>query len=117
MELRYCEKCGDVLPVQGIGASELGERFFCSRCAGGAPAAREDDGPDGGTEQLLAPDTLNLFSPKTVVMKRKEQQEKEAQRETALLGEGGEARDTSLPQGSPEGSAVPAPTARKPPLR
>src|SRR5262245_5874257 len=113
MELRYCEKCGDVLPVQGSAVAEMGERFFCSRCAGGASAPRGDEGPDAGTEQLLATDSLNFFSPKTVRMKRQEQQEKEAQREASLPGEGGEPKDTGLPQGSPSGSAVPAPTARK----
>jgi hypothetical protein len=108
MELRYCEKCGDIIPLQGkdAGLEPVGH-FLCPRCeAGGGPERPAAD--QKLPENLLEQSSLNLFSPNTVVIKRQEQQEKEARLKLAEE----ELWDGPL-EGHETGSANPARTARK----
>src|SRR6185295_14781914 len=101
MELRYCEKCGDIIPYSGGAAAEGSPgQFVCSRC-GGTPVERNLEA-GVSLENILEQTQMNFFSPGTVAIRRKEQMDKEAQLE-GLEG----------PPDERPGSATPARSARK----
>ena len=73
MELRYCEKCGDVTRVEG-GGPMLSAPYVCERCKKGAdgnPCSGKKDGGsvDGATPgSLLKTEALDLFSDQSMAL-------------------------------------------------
>ena len=107
MELRYCEKCGDILQVEGQGEKiDPSERFVCRKCQGRQDAPREAEKTlfDG----ILDKTALNLFSASTIALKRKELTEKDA-----AGSQVGIADTPSEDPSSSGGSSAPAPSAKK----
>ncbi len=129
MELRYCEKCGDIIQLEGkADPAHPTEHFVCPRCQGVAG----ESNPAAGTGQQSAPVSLekvldstsmNLFSSNTILIKRKEQKEKEeAFRQSRLkladeVARGGEQNSAPIPEeddsASAAGSSIPSRNARK----
>jgi hypothetical protein len=104
MELRYCEKCGDIIKLEGKDERiNPAEHFVCPRCEGGAEGAPA--GKDS-FEGILDQSTLNLFSPSTLAIKRSE-----LIKEAPHLGDA--VPNPSKPPTVRAGSSFPARTARK----
>lgn len=81
MELRYCEKCGDVIRVETDEPLNPTVRFLCGRCQGEDAAASPRAEPaktPAQAERPLDPSNLNLFSPQTIAVKKKELEELES---------------------------------------
>jgi hypothetical protein len=99
MELRYCEKCGDIIKLEGRDEGiNPSDRFICSRCQGGEATPKENEKIFDG---ILDQTGMNLYSASTIMVKRKELEV--AQQEKLQLEEDGE----------PPGSNSPARSARK----
>jgi hypothetical protein len=67
MELRYCEECGDVIQVETSEPVALSDHFVCERCKSGASEPRGEATP----KEDLQAQSLNLFSPETIAIRRK----------------------------------------------
>src|SRR5258706_7482108 len=104
MELRYCEKCGDIIKLEGKDDRiNPAEHFVCPRCEGSmeGPLAAKDS-----FEGILDQSTLNLFSPSTLAIKRSELLKVAPQAAE-------EPVDPSKPPTVPAGSSFSARTAPK----
>ncbi len=129
MELRYCERCGDIIQLEGkTDPAHPTEHFVCPRCQGVAGGAKAPAGTGKASapvslEKVLDSTSMNLFSSNTILIKRQEQKDKEdAVRQSRLkladevvagggeLSALGEGEDDS---GDPAGSAIPSRNARK----
>jgi hypothetical protein len=76
MELRYCEKCGDVLRVETAEPLNPVEHFVCDGCKTGASASRNAGGASTKEyDESLRQEELNLFSPGTIAVRKKELEE------------------------------------------
>ncbi len=90
MELRYCEKCGDVIPLTGGGKASPTDQFLCKRCSGqsSGQGGGQDRAESGSSEKafqgIIHKSSMNLFSTGTVALKRKEQQERQALEEEVM---------------------------------
>src|SRR5262245_37141981 len=106
MELRYCEKCGDIIKLEGKDERiNPSEHFVCPRCDGvpaGGQAKKES------FEGILDQTAMNLFSPSTVAIKRSDMLRDAPPAEPAPA-----ADPAKPPTMRTSGSSFPARTARK----
>jgi predicted RNA-binding Zn-ribbon protein involved in translation (DUF1610 family) len=74
MELRYCEECGELIRLETEEPLSLSDHFRCTDCGGEfAPAVKaesEGQGQGAGGPSLLESTDLNLFSQKSVAIRK-----------------------------------------------
>ena len=112
-ELRYCEKCGEIIQQTPDSSVDLTDRFICKNCDGDQ-VSRPSDAPAGrpiALEDLPESADLELFSQATIAMQKKEIKSPPPERPLKLQDsrENGETQNKKNPeQASPAASASPA---------
>ncbi len=83
MELRYCERCGDVIKSDSDAPITLKDSFICSQCEGG-DAGSEPNGLQrrAAPAQMTLTD-LELFSQDSIAIRKQELDARESSREEA----------------------------------
>jgi predicted RNA-binding Zn-ribbon protein involved in translation (DUF1610 family) len=116
MELRYCEECGDVIRAEATDPLTIADHFVCDKCHSGAKAEK---GEEAATETDFDSSRLNLFSPDTVAIHKRQYEEElsSSQSKSTRLrlvkdGAPAEAEGTVAIEENESGTA-PAKTAQK----